>query len=260
MSGKRILVVDDDAKIVELVRLYLVRDGHKVFTASDGLQALRLAREVKPDLIVLDLMLPGLNGMEVCRTLRSESEVPIIMLTAKTTEQDKLLGLDLGADDYVTKPFSPKELAARVRAVLRRLPEEAVRRGPAQITSGELTVNFDTHEAWRAGKLLKLTPMEFKLLGVLVREPGVVFSRTQLVNRVFGYDFDGFDRTVDVHILNLRRKIEPDPEHPRYVRTVYGAGYKFSPDNGAANGVATTTGGGRPESTNNPLPGSRVER
>jgi len=217
-------VVDDDVKTVELVKLYLNRDGYKVLTAYDGVEALRLARESQPDLIVLDLMLPGIDGLEVCRTLRAESDVPIIMLTARTTEQDKLTGLDLGADDYVTKPFSPRELAARVRTVLRRLPGE---RGPAEIKHGELTVNFRKYEASIAGRSLNLTPVEFKLLGVLVKEPGRVFSRGQLIEKGLGYDFDGFDRTIDVHILNLRRKLEPDPSHPRYIKTVYGAGYKF---------------------------------
>ncbi len=227
MVGKRILVVDDDGKIVQLVKIYLERDGHRVTTASDGLEALRLAREMHPDLIVLDLMLPGMDGLKVCRTLRTESDVPIVMLTARTTEDDKLLGLELGADDYVTKPFSPKELAARVRAVLRRLPQDPFRQGPAEITSGPLKLNFEKHEASVDGRVLKLTPIEFRLLGTLAKEPGVVFSRAQLVSRVFGYDFDGFDRTVDVHILNLRRKLEPDPEHPTFIKTVYGAGYKF---------------------------------
>ena len=224
MAGKRVLVVDDDAKTVELVKLYLNRDGYKVLTAYNGVEALRLAREGHPDLIVLDLMLPGIDGFEVCRTLRDESDVPIIMLTARTTDQDKLTGLGLGADDYVTKPFSPKELAARIRAVLRRLPGE---RGPAEIKRGEITVNFFKHEASLAGRALNLTTVEFKLLGVLVKEPGRVFSREQLIEKALGYDFEGFDRTIDVHILNLRRKLEPDPIHPRYIKTVYGAGYKF---------------------------------
>jgi two-component system alkaline phosphatase synthesis response regulator PhoP len=228
VAGKRVLVVDDDVKTVELVRLYLNRDGYRVLTAYDGFEALRLAREGHPDLIVLDLMLPGIDGLEVCRILRAESDVPIIMLTAKTTEQDRLTGLDLGADDYVTKPFSPKELAARVRAVLRRLPEEALRRGPEEIRHGQLTVNFVKHEASLAGRSLNLTPIEFKLLGVLAREPEKVFSRAQLIEKSLGYDFEGFDRTIDVHILNLRRKLEPDPSHPRYIKTVYGAGYKLA--------------------------------
>ena len=225
--NKRVLVVDDDAKTVELVKLYLNRDGYKVLTAYDGVEALRLARECHPDLIVLDLMLPGCDGLQICRTLRAESDVSIIMLTARTTEDDKLTGLDLGADDYVTKPFSPKELAARVRAVLRRLPEETLQRGPAEIKHGKLTLNFPRHEAFLADRPLHLTPIEFKLLGVLAREPGRAFSRGQLIEKVLGYDFEGFDRTIDVHILNLRRKLEPDPSHPRYIKTVYGAGYKF---------------------------------
>jgi two-component system alkaline phosphatase synthesis response regulator PhoP len=225
MAAKRILVVDDDAKTVELVKLYLNRDGYRVLTAYDGVEALRLVREGHPDLIVLDLMLPGIDGLAVCQTLRVESDVPIIMLTAKTTDQDKLKGLDLGADDYVTKPFSPRELAARVRAVLRRLPGE---RGPKEIKHGELTVNFSKYEASLAGRLLNLSTTEFKLLGVLVREPGRVFSRAELIEKAIGYDFEGFDRTIDVHILNLRRKLEPDPRHHRYIKTVYGAGYKLS--------------------------------
>jgi len=225
MARKRVLVVDDDVKTVELVKLYLNRDGYQVLTAYDGVEALRLARESHPDLIVLDLMLPGIDGLKVCRTLRNESDVPIIMLTAKTTEQDRLTGLDLGADDYVPKPFSPKELAARVRVVLRRLPGE---RGPEKIERGKLTVNFLKHEASVAGRPLNLTTVEFKLLGVLAKEPGRVFSREQLIEKALGYDFDGFDRTIDVHILNLRRKLEPDPSHPRYIKTVYGAGYTFA--------------------------------
>jgi len=224
MAEKKVLVVDDDVKTVELVKLYLERDGYQVLTAYDGIEALRLARESRPDLIVLDLMLPDIDGLEVCRTLRHESDVPIIMLTARTTDQDKLTGLDLGADDYVSKPFSPKELAARVRAVLRRLPGE---RGPEEIKSGELSMNFAKHEAWFAGRPLDLTSVEFKLLGVLAKEPGRVFSRASLIEEALGYDFEGFDRTIDVHILNLRRKLELDPSHPKYVKTVYGVGYKF---------------------------------
>jgi two-component system alkaline phosphatase synthesis response regulator PhoP len=227
MTNKRVLVVDDDVKTVELVKLYLNRDGYKVLTAYDGIEALRLARESHPDLIVLDLMLPGINGLNICRTLRDESDVPIIMLTAMTTDQDKLKGLDMGADDYVTKPFSPRELAARVRAVLRRLPGE---RGPTEITQGELNVNFIKHEVSLNGKLLELTPIEFKLLGVFIKEPGRVFSRAQLIEKALGYDFEGFDRTIDVHILNLRRKLEPNPGRPQYIKTVYGAGYKFIGD------------------------------
>jgi DNA-binding response OmpR family regulator len=225
MAGKRVLVVDDDAKTVELVRLYLQRDGYRVFTAYDGIEALRLARESHPDLIVLDLMLPGIDGLQVCRTLRAESDVPIIMLTARTTDRDKLTGLDLGADDYVTKPFSPRELAARVRAVLRRLPGE---RGPAEIKRGELTIDSHKHEASLAGRPLNLTPVEFNLLGILAKEPDRVFSRGQLIEKALGYDFEGFDRTIDVHILNLRRKLNLEANHSINIKTVYGAGYKLS--------------------------------
>lgn len=227
MPEKKVLVVDDDVKTVDLVKLYLNRDGYEVLTAHDGVEALRVARDGNPDLIVLDLMLPDMDGLEVCRTLRDECDVPIIMLTARTTDQDKLTGLDSGADDYVTKPFSPRELAARVRAVLRRLPGE---RGPVEVRHGELTMNFVKREAWLAGKPLNLTDVEFKLLGVLCREPARVFSRGDLIEKALGYDFVGFDRTIDVHILNLRRKIEPSPNHPRYIKTVYGAGYKFVGD------------------------------
>jgi two-component system alkaline phosphatase synthesis response regulator PhoP len=228
MPGKKVLVVDDDVKTVELVKLYLNRDGYRVITAYDGNEALKLARDGHPDLIVLDLMLPGINGLDICRILRNESDVPIIMLTALATDDDRLTGLDLGADDYVTKPFSPRELAARVRAVLRRLPGE---RGPEKIEHGALTVNFLKYEAFLEGRPLNLTPIEFKILGALVKEPGRVFSRAQIIEKALGHDFDGFDRTIDVHILKLRRKLEPDPRHPRYIKTVYGAGYKLLEEN-----------------------------
>jgi len=227
MAGRKVLVIDDDVNTVELVKLYLNRDGYKVATALEGNEALHAAREGHPDLIVLDLMLPGINGLDICRTLRAESDVPIIMLTAKTNEEDRLKGLQLGADDYITKPFSPRELAARVRAVLRRLPEESMERGPAEVRHDKLVVNFIKREVVLSGKSVSLTPIEFKLLGVLVREPGRVFTRAQLIEKAIGYDFEGFDRTIDVHILNLRRKLEPDSDHPRYVKTVYGSGYKF---------------------------------
>jgi len=226
--NKRVLVVDDDTKTVELVKLYLKRDGYKVIAATDGVEALKLARQTHPDLIVLDLMLPGMDGLQVCRTLREESDVPIIMLTARTTEDDRLQGLDLGADDYVTKPFSPRELAARVRAVLRRIPEEALMRGPEEVHYGELAVNFSKHQARMMGKLLNLTPIEFKLLGIMTREPERVFSRAQLIDLSVGYDFEGFDRTIDVHIYNVRRKLESVPGHSVRIKTVYGTGYKLS--------------------------------
>jgi two-component system, OmpR family, alkaline phosphatase synthesis response regulator PhoP len=224
LPGRKVLVVDDDVKTVELVKLYLSREGYRVLTAYDGVEALRLAREGHPDLIVLDLMLPDIYGLEVCRVLRRESDVPIIMLTARTTDEDKLTGLDAGADDYVTKPFSPGELVARVRAVFRRLPGE---RAPAEIKYDELAMDLEKQEVRLADRLLSLTNVEFKLLSVLARNPGRVFSRAELIERALGYDFEGFDRTIDVHVLNLRRKIEPDPSRPRYIKTVYGVGYRF---------------------------------
>ena len=225
MAGKRVLVVDDDEKTVELVKLYLNRDGYKVDTAYNGLDALELARKNHPDLIVLDLMLPGMDGLEVCRTIRQESDVPIIMLTARSTDQDKLTGLEVGADDYVTKPFSPRELAARVRVVLRRMPGE---RGPDIIAHGTLTVDFLKHEVSNDSRIIPLTEIEFKLLGTMIREPGRVFSRAEIIDKALGYGFEGFDRTIDVHILNIRRKMEDDPSRPKYIKTVYGAGYKLS--------------------------------
>ena len=230
---RKILVVDDDRKTADLIRLYLERDGYGVLMAYDGRQALDLVRQRQPDLIVLDLMLPAVDGLDVCRILRAESPIPIIMLTAKTTEEDKLLGLDLGADDYITKPFSPREVVARVRAVLRRAG--ATRdQGPSEVRFGELVVDFLSHEVRRGGVPLHLTPKEFKLLETLVREPGRAFSRLALLERVFGLDYEGLERTVDVHIMNLRKKIEPDPARPTYIQTVYGVGYKFAEDDHGA--------------------------
>jgi two-component system, OmpR family, alkaline phosphatase synthesis response regulator PhoP len=228
MAGKRVLVVDDDIKTVEVVSLYLKHDGYRVLAAYDGNEALRLARESHPDLIVLDIMLPGLDGLDICRALRAESDVPIIMLTARTEEKDKIKGLDLGADDYIVKPFSTRELAARIRTVLRRLPDDAHLRGPEEITQDKLTVNFINHQVILAGKPLHLTPAEFNLLGTMIKEPKRVFSRAQLVEKTFGYDYEGFDRSIDFHILNLRRKLEADPCHPRYIKSVYGTGFMFT--------------------------------
>jgi len=226
MTKSKILVVDDDRKIVDLVRLYLERDGYRVLVAYDGLKALELARQKRPDLIVLDLLLPEVDGLDVCRILQNESKTPIIMLTAKTTEADKLIGLDLGADDYVTKPFSPRELVARVRAVLRRVGEEAPQ-GPPEMRFADPVIDRRRHEVRLRGQVVSLTPTEFRLLEVLAGEAGRAFTRLELLDRVFGYDFEGFERTVDVHVKNLRKKIEPDPKQPTYVQTVYGVGYRF---------------------------------
>ena len=222
-----VLIIEDDPDTVELVRLYLARDGHKVVATADGREGLRLARSESPDMIVLDLMIPGLHGLEVCRMLRQESEVPIVMLTARVEEEDRLAGLDLGADDYVTKPFSPRELAARVRAVLRRSARDELEKGPTQLTYADVTVDLNLRLAYLGGTQVRLTPTETRLLILLMHMPGRVFTRDQIIERVFGYDFDGFDRTVDAHVSNLRRKLEADPEKPRYIHTIYGIGYKF---------------------------------
>lgn len=222
-----VLIVEDDPNTLEIVELYLRRDGHKVLMTPDGLEGLRLAREARPDLVVLDLMLPGLDGMEVCRILREESEVPIVMLTARVEEENRLAGLDLGADDYITKPFSPRELAARVRAVLRRTACDALEQGTSELVQDDVKVDLRHHAVYINGTQLLLTPTEFRLLALLMREPGRTFTREQIIDRVFGYDFDGFDRTVDAHVSNLRRKLEVDPDKPRYIHTIYGVGYRF---------------------------------
>jgi DNA-binding response OmpR family regulator len=224
---RKILIVDDDKKIIELIRLYLEREHYQVLTAYDGQAALEIAREKQPNLIILDWMLPKIDGPAVCRILRSEIATPIIMLTARSTEEEKLLGLDLGADDYVTKPFSPKELVARVRVVLRRVGQQEEHNQQQELRLGDLAVNFLAHEVRLKGELIRLTPKEFKLLEILAKEPGRAFSRSELVNRVFGMDYEGLDRTIDVHLMNLRKKIEPHPDQPIYLQTVYGVGYKL---------------------------------
>lgn len=226
---RTILVVDDDRKLVELVKLYLERDGYRVLTAYDGREALELARSRRPNLIILDLMLPEVDGLDVCEILRRESKVPIIMLTAKTTEQDRITGLDLGADDYITKPFSLGELLARVRAVLRRAEGEE---GPEELAFGGLRIDLRRHEVLLNGKPVNLTPTEFKLLEAMAREPGRAFTRVQLIHAALGYDFEGFERTIDTHIKNLRKKLESDPRNPCYIKTVFGVGYKFVPEEG----------------------------
>ena len=224
--NETILVVDDEPKIVKLARDYLERNGFRVLAASDGITALAAARRDRPDLIVLDLNLPGADGLDVCRALRRESEVPVIMLTARVDETDRLVGLELGADDYVTKPFSPRELVARVRAVLRRV-NGGVRR-PGVVRAGDLEIDLPAHRVDRSGQEVHLTPSEFNLLTLLAQSPGQVFTREQLLDRLHGVLYDGYDRSVDSHIKNLRRKLEIDPLQPRYVLTVYGIGYKFT--------------------------------
>jgi DNA-binding response OmpR family regulator len=224
--AQTILVVDDEARIVKLVRDYLERAGFGVLVAHDGEMALQVARRDRPDLIVLDLMLPGVDGLDVCRRLRQESGVPIIMLTARVEEVDRIVGLELGADDYVTKPFSPGELVARIRATLRRASGEVG--PPTVLRAGEVELDTASLTATVAGKPVDLTPTEFHLLAALIRQPGRIYSREQLLEAVHGVAFDGYDRSIDSHVKNLRRKIELDPRQPRYIQTVYGVGYRFS--------------------------------
>ena len=228
--SRKILVVDDDPNVVDLVRLYLERDGHEVLIANDGVAGLETAREELPDLIVLDLMMPRMDGMELCRTLRVESSVPVVMLTAMVEEDDRLAGLDLGADAYVTKPFSPRELAARVRAVLRRTARDREAAGPVVLASGPFAVDLRQRSGTIASTSVTLTPTEFRLLAMLVREPGRTFSREQIIDRVFGYDFNGFDRTVDAHMSSLRRKVDAVPGTAKQIQTVYGSGYRLNHD------------------------------
>ncbi len=220
------LVVEDEPKVAKLARDYLATAGFRVVTADDGPTGLAAARHERPDIIVLDLNLPGLDGLDVCRALRRESDVPIIMLTARVEETDRLIGLELGADDYITKPFSPRELVARVRAVLRRVRGGV--RQPGLIHVGELEIDLNGHSVRRGGEPLHLTPTEFNLLAVLAQNPGQTFTREQLVSRAHGIAYDGFDRSIDSHIKNLRRKVEHDPLNPFYILTVYGVGYKFA--------------------------------
>lgn len=226
-SARSVLVVDDDEALVNLVEQYLSKEGYQVLTAFRGEEALRLFHRREIDLIVLDLMLPGMDGMKVCTKIREESDVPIVMLTAKTEEDDKIKGLDLGADDYVTKPFSPGELLARIRARFRRSYQEG---DSERVSFGDLTVNIAQRKAWLGEELLDLTPTEFNLLEALVEQPGRVFSRKQLIRSAFDYGHGSFERTIDVHINNLRSKIESDPSDPQYIKTEYGVGYKFEPE------------------------------
>ena len=222
-----VLVVDDDKKTVELIRLYLQREGFRVIPAYDGEQALELAQLEQPDVVILDVMLPKRDGMSVCRELREISDVAIIMLTARITEADRLQGLEGGADDYVIKPFSPRELVARVRAVLRRMPAGLHLRGRQILTSGDIRLDLTTRSVTCSGEEVVLTPVELRMLATLMAEPGRVFSREQLADRIYGSEFSGFDRTIDVHVVNLRRKLSDSSRNPRYIQTVFGAGYRF---------------------------------
>ncbi len=224
----KILIVEDDPNLLETLKYNLQRENYEVLTAADGEQGLEIALDRIPDLVILDVMLPKLSGFEVCRILRRKTTVPILMLTAKTDETDKVVGLELGADDYVTKPFSMRELLARIRAMLRRAQvTELPPSGEKNLKIGDIEVDIDRHLASLKGSALELTPKEFDLLAFLARNRGLVFSREKLLEKVWGYDYSGDSRTVDVHIRWLRRKIEADPGNPRHLITVRGAGYKM---------------------------------
>jgi two-component system alkaline phosphatase synthesis response regulator PhoP len=223
---KTILVVDDELKITRLLRDYLQQAGFRVVTAGDGLAALAVARTERPDMIVLDLGLPGLDGLDVTRTLRKSSDVPIIILTARAEESDRIVGLELGADDYLVKPFSPKELVARVRAVLRRV--DASVEAPALVRAGDLEIDTAKRTVSMTGRAVDLTPTEFELLLHFARSPGRVYTRSQLLDALHGVAFESYERAIDAHMKNLRRKLEPDPAHPQYLLTVYGVGYKYA--------------------------------
>ena len=226
--SKTILVVDDEERLTSLVKAYLAQEGFRVVTARNGREALFIARQEKPDLIVLDLMMPEMDGYEFMRLHRKERETPIILLTARVEDSDKVLGLELGADDYMTKPFSPRELTARVRAVLRRAGQAAPE--PDLLRAADITLDRAGHTVRVGERMADLTPSEFDLLATLISAPGRAFSRLELLDRLQGTTYEGYERTIDVHVKNLRAKIEPDPSKPRYVETVYGVGYRFAPE------------------------------
>lgn len=225
MPKEKVLVVDDERNIVELLKFNLEKEGYDVVVAYDGIEAVKLARDERPDLIILDIMLPGQGGLEVCRQIRKEMKTPILMATAKGEEIDKILGLELGADDYVTKPFSPRELLARVKAILRRTsmrPEEQ-----DEVSVKDITMNLIRHEVHVKGQRVDLKPKEFELLRLLATNKGKVFTRDFLLEQLWGYDYLGDTRTVDVHVRRIRQKIEDDASIPKYLKTVHGIGYKF---------------------------------
>ncbi|MBP2072276.1 response regulator transcription factor [Thermoanaerobacterium butyriciformans] len=227
----KILAIDDEEKILDVIKAYLEKEGYTVLTETNGANALNAFKTVNPDLVILDLMLPGMSGEEICSKIRALSKVPILMLTAKVSEDDKVYGFTIGADDYLTKPFSPRELTMRVKAILRRAKNDLPLNDIFMFNDGDLVIDTRSYEVKKKGRIVNLTPNEYKLLTVMAQNPNKVFTRSELIEKAFGYDFDGFDRTIDAHIKNLRQKIEDDPKNPRYIKTVYGAGYKFGEEN-----------------------------
>lgn len=229
-SGKmtKILVVDDEVGLLEVIKDYLQKEGYDVFTSVNGEEAYRLFPLLKPDFLILDLMLPGLSGEEICRRIRRESNVPVLMLTARSGEEDRINGLALGADDYLVKPFSPRELVMRVKAILRRTAGNAQNGNVLSFNSSDLEINEEEHTVRKRREEVRLTPNEFSILLTLAKNPNRTFSRTQLIDLALGYDFAGYERTIDTHIKNIRQKIEDDYREPRYITTVHGIGYKFT--------------------------------
>ncbi|ABY92070.1 response regulator transcription factor [Thermoanaerobacter sp. X514] len=229
--GKKIFVVDDEIKILEVVKSYLEHEGFSVITETNGNNVLDTFKKEKPDLVILDLMLPGISGEELCKRLRQFSNVPILMLTAKVQESDKINGFSIGADDYITKPFSPRELVMRVKAILRRTTDDVPLAEVMSFNNDDLVVDLRAHTVRKKGVVVNLTPNEFKILKILIRNPNRVFTREELIEKVMGFDYEGYDRTIDAHIKNLRQKIEDDTKNPVYIKTVYGVGYKFGDGN-----------------------------
>ncbi|ERM92910.1 response regulator transcription factor [Caldanaerobacter subterraneus] len=229
--NKKIFVVDDEIKILEVVKSYLEREGFSVITETNGNNVLDTFKKEKPDLVILDLMLPGISGEELCKRLRQFSNVPILMLTAKVQESDKINGFSIGADDYITKPFSPRELVMRVKAILRRTTDDVPLAEVMSFNNDDLVVDLRAHTVRKKGVVVNLTPNEFKILKILIRNPNRVFTREELIEKVMGFDYEGYDRTIDAHIKNLRQKIEDDTKNPVYIKTVYGVGYKFGDGN-----------------------------
>jgi len=229
--NKKILVVDDEIKILEVVKSYLEREGFSVITETNGNNVLDTFKKEKPDLVILDLMLPGISGEELCKRIRQFSNVPILMLTAKVQESDKINGFSIGADDYITKPFSPRELVMRVKAILRRTTDDVPLAEVMSFNNDDLVVDLRAHTVRKKGVVVNLTPNEFKILKILIRNPNRVFTREELIEKVMGFDYEGYDRTIDAHIKNLRQKIEDDTKNPVYIKTVYGVGYKFGDGN-----------------------------